>query len=200
MQMLSAVVWTQLRNNKKSLFSSLQNPFRSQLSQREHCFSVWRATANETSESHCLPVETDCPLLPFLSSQSRLRALSSASQVALLTFSPRFEVRTCRMFPCSTVKKETASCSHWETTSARDLVFRKQQIQKWQLLFPSKPHSGPLPALGAAWAAVWEHFITQHSNGSTGPWNRGRGLELNPAHALPVGHKEISYTSLLKNS
>lgn len=55
MQMLSAVVWTQVRNNKKSLFSSLQNPFRSQLSQREHCFSVWKATANETSESHLSP-------------------------------------------------------------------------------------------------------------------------------------------------
>lgn len=49
---------------KKSLSSSLQNPFRSQLSQREHQFSVWRATVN-----HTLPAETDwrlfhhfCPL------------------------------------------------------------------------------------------------------------------------------------------
>lgn len=37
---------------KTSLSRSLQNPFRSQLSQREHSFSVWRATVNPVSESH----------------------------------------------------------------------------------------------------------------------------------------------------
>lgn len=85
---------------KKSLSSSLQNPFCSVLSQREHQFSVWRATAKPASESH-LPAETDWPLPPFLSSQPRLRALSSARQGSVPTFSAGLQVQTCRMCPCS---------------------------------------------------------------------------------------------------
>lgn len=90
------------------------------------------------SVNRTLPAETDCPLPPFLSSQPRLRALSSARQTSVPTFSARLEVHPCRMFPCSTVKKETAGCSHWGTMSARGLGLRKQQIQKCQLLIPLK--------------------------------------------------------------
>lgn len=158
--------------SKKSLSSSLQNPFRSQLSQREHQFSVWRATAKPACKS--LSQLTDCPL-PFLSSQPRLRALSSARQVSVPTFCARLEVQTCRMFPCSTVKKETASSSHWETMSARGLGFRKQRHRNVSHFFPQ---SHTVPALSLFWELLELQYgnISLHSNGSMGLWNWGRAL------------------------
>lgn len=55
-------------------------------------FQSGGVTTSQITGLHCLLALTDCSLPTFLPSWPRLRALSSAHQVALATFSSRFEV------------------------------------------------------------------------------------------------------------
>lgn len=187
--------------SKKSLSSSLLNPFRSQLSQREHQFSVWRATAKPASKSlsqlrqtvlfhHFCPLSQDwghCPLPG--------RCLCPPS------------VQGWRYIPAD-VSLQYSEEGNSQLLSLRNneckrLRLYKPKIQKCQPLFPSKPHSA-----SSLLSLFWELLELQYGNTSlhsTAMAAQASGTEeglsgLNPAHALLVGHKDISYISLLKTS
>lgn len=85
-----------------------------------------------------------------------------------------------QMFPCSTAKKETASCSHWETMSARGLGFTNQRYRNVSHFFPqshtvpalSSPSSGSCLSCNMGTphytAHQWQHRPLQLRKGSQG--------------------------------
>lgn len=145
--------------------------------------------------NHQSPAGPDCPLPPFVSPQPRLRALPCARQVS--AHLPSKVWGTCRMFPCTTAKKETASCSHWEMT-AREFSLQETTDTEMSATFSLKATQCQLPPCSGSCNMGTLHCTAQQRQHR--PLEQRKVWGFNPAHDLLVGDKEVSYISLLKIS
>lgn len=98
-------------------------------------------------------------------------------------------------------KKETASCSHWETANAKDLVFKKTTNTETSAAFSFQATQCQLsPCSRSCLSCNGNTSLHSTAMAAQAPATEEGLSGLNPAHALLVGHKEISYISLLKIS
>lgn len=188
---------------KKSFSSSLQNPFCSQLNQREHSFSVWRDTVNPVRESHS-------PSWDRLSS-STIFVLSAKVEGTVLC-----QADVCAHLFCKAggTSLQDVSLQYSEEGNSWLLSLRNNEYKRFRLKKTTdtemsatySPQSHTVPALFLLQELLELQYGSSslHSNGTAMAAQTLRTEEgvsgLNPAHALLVGHKDISYISLLKTA
>lgn len=179
---------------KKSLSSSLQNPFRPQLSQREHQFSVWRATTKPASESHS-------PSWDRLSS-STISVLSAKTEGTVLCQAGVCAHLLCRVWG---TYLQDVSLQYSEEGNSQLLSLRNNECKRFRLKKTTHtenvsyffPQSHTVPALSWFWEPELQYGNTSlHSTAMAAQTLRTEEevSGLNPAHALLVVTR-ISATS-----
>lgn len=147
------------------------------------------------------------PLPTFLSSRPRLRALSSASQVALATFSSRSEVRVCGICFLAWQGRRKQQVALIEKQQPAEEIDPSENIKYRNVVyfFPLKPHStSSLTALGEL-AALENCSMGNTSLRSTAmaAWPAGtkEGVsELNPCPCSSAGSQGNQFNLIAEES